>query len=141
MHKNVSLTLTGRQRSEGAEETVTELRVTARYIKRNDSHYFLYEEMSEESGAVIQNTLKLKGGVLELVKRGAVSTRMVFDAGKEYLTSYSTPYGSLPMELYTEKLETVFLEDMPKEIRAVYSLSSEGQLFAECILNILVSQD
>ena len=141
MFKNVSLTLTGLQRGEGAERTVTELRVTARYSKRNDSHYFLYEEKSEESGAVIQNTLKLKGSILELDKRGPVSTRMIYEAGKEYLTSYSTPYGCMQMELHTEKLETIFLEDIPKEIRAVYSLSSDGQLFAECVLTILVSQD
>lgn len=141
MYKNVSLTLTGRQRGESAEETVTELRVTARYSKRDDSHYFLYEEISEESGAVIQNTLKLKSGVLELAKRGAVGARMVFEAGREYLTNYSTPYGCLQMELHTKQLETVFQEEMPQEIKAVYTLSSDGQLFAECTLTILAVQD
>lgn len=136
MDNYVSLAIVGRQRGEDGEEAVTKLYVTARYWQRCGSHYFLYEETLEESGAVIQNTLKLKDGVLELVKRGTVNSRMVFETGKTYLTDYDTPYGRLKIDLHTKALDAVLSEEFPTKINAVYSLSSAGQLFAECVLTI-----
>ena len=131
MEKKVRLAVTGRQRDETGEETVTELCVEAGYFERNDSIYILYEEIQE--GAVIKNTLKLKGSILELTKGGAVRTRMVFQEGKECLSEYVTSYGCLQMGVRTERVE-VIRDGAVLRVRVVYELPSGGYAVSSCEL-------
>ena len=105
MAEKAMLTLEGRQRDESGEETVTRLRTQADYSIRNGCHYILYEEKLPDSEAVVKNLIKLKGSVLEMTKRGPVSSRMVFEAGQSHRTDYVTPYGILPLEVCTQELE------------------------------------
>lgn len=107
MAEKMMLTLEGRQRDESGEETVTRLRAQADYSIRNGSHYILYEETLPDSEAVVRNLIKLKGSVLEMTKRGPVSSHMVFEAGQSHRTEYVTPYGILPLEVCTQELEVL----------------------------------
>lgn len=137
MKNTIQLTLTGRQRDESGEETVTETRHSAEYYERNGSIYILYEEIPEDAGAAIQNCIKLKGSVLEITKKGAVSARMVFEAGREYPTDYATPYGCIKIGIRTESLKCLHSEE-GLSIRAEYSLTSQGQPFSYCSITIAI---
>lgn len=134
MEKKARLTVTGRQKDEAGEETVTELYTEAGFFERNDNIYILYEEVQE--GALIKNTLKLKGSVLELTKGGAVKTRMLFQEGKECLSEYVTPYGCLQMGVRTERVEVV-REGAELQVRVVYGLTSGGVPVSDCELIIV----
>lgn len=107
MAQKAMLTLEGRQRDESGEETVTRLCTQADYSIRNGSHYILYEEKLPDSEAVVRNLIKLKGSLLEMTKRGPVSSRMVFEVGQSHRTEYVTPYGILPLEVCTQELEVL----------------------------------
>lgn len=133
--EKIRLTLTGRQRGEDGEETVTETRTIADYCERNGSHYIIYEEEAESGGSLSKNTLKLKGKLLELTKRGAVTSRMVFEAGKNVMVDYATPFGCLKMELATRSLESSF-QDGKTKIRVDYTLYAEGRVLSHCMLDI-----
>ena len=136
MEEKVLLRLTGIQRDETGEENVTDLCVNALLYRRNSSTYILYEEAQGETEAVIRNTLKLKDCVLELVKTGAVRTRMVFRQGKECMTEYVTPYGCLQMGLRTDVLSVSCEEEGRMEIRVEYALTSGGYPVSDCVLTI-----
>ena len=136
MEEKVLLRLTGIQRDETGEETVTDLCVKALFYRRNNSTYILYEEAQEETGAVIKSTLKLKDRVLELVKTGTVRTRMVFRQGKECMTEYVTPYGCLQMGVRTDALSVSCEEDGRMKIRVEYALTSGGYPVSDCELTI-----
>ena len=152
MADKAMLTLRGRQRDESGEETVTKLRTQADYSIKNGSHYILYEEKLPDSENIVKNLIKLKGSVLEMTKRGPISSRMVFEAGKNHRTDYVTPYGILPLEVSTQELEVSTRElecelrepkDGPRErgleIRLSYQLTSEGQFLSHCTIAISLS--
>jgi len=140
MPKTVQLTLTGHQRDSTSGETVTETTVTAEYYEKNDSLYLFYEEPLEGTETVVKNRIKQKGSSLELTKTGAISTRMVLETGREYLTDYLTPYGCLKLELLTHKLERT-LQDGKIMIRAEYTLSSGGCPVSDCELEIVLGKN
>ena len=133
--KMVELTLTGRQQAEGGEETVVETVCLAEYYERNDSIYILYQELSQENGAVVHNCIKLKNSVLEITRKGPLASRMVFEAGREHLTDYATPYGCMKMGILTHQILCQHGEE-DLTINASYTLTSYGQPFSHCSVAI-----
>ncbi len=137
MARRAELALTGRQRGQDGEESVTESRVAADYYEKDGSSYILYEEEPDGSGGAVRNMIKYNGSTLEMTKRGAVRSRMVFQAGQTHRTDYVTPYGILCLEVATREASFSRQED-GTEIRLAYTLSSGGQLLSHCTLDIVL---
>lgn len=135
MNKKIQLTLTGRQRDMSGEETVTETVVPAEYFQKGNSHYILYEENMEGTSAVTKNTVKLKGSVLELTRRGVVNTRMILEPGRIHRMDYATLYGDLQFNIDTSSLETHFGENL-LEIRTEYTLSAADAPVSHCVITM-----
>ncbi len=135
MADTAQLTLTGRQRTAEGEETVTQTSLQAEYYERENGFYLLYQEPLDGNGSMTAGSMKLKGSVLEITKRGAVRTRMVFEAGCEYLTDYATPYGCLRMGLRTERMDCQ-RQGSTWQLRTEYSLTSQGEPFSFCVMEI-----
>ena len=134
MGKEVQLTLIGLQRDEEGQENITRLSVRAEYYLKNGSHYILYEE-KQPDGGLTKNTIKFKDNLLELTKRGAVNSRMVFERGREHMTDYATPFGLLRLGVLAQ--EIVFCQSGNfLEIQARYSLAQAGQPFSHCKITI-----
>ena len=130
------LTLTGRQRDEAGQESVTELSTAADYEEKDGCIYIFYEEAEgQEPEAVCRNLIKIEGSVLEVTKRGPISSRMVFEAGKLHRTDYATPYGTLRLEVSTRRL-TLSLQEDGAEAHLEYTLISEGRLLSDCALSL-----
>ena len=143
MSKTVHLSLTGRQRGETGAETAVKTVTTAEYYEKNGSIYILYQESAEDAdthqkpgdAASTRCRIKLKDGILELIKTGAVNTRMVFEAGREYLTDYATPYGCLKLGILTHAL-SCSKRGGKMTIQIKYGLTSERQLISDCEMEI-----
>ncbi len=135
MGNTVKLTVTGRQRDAFGEETITETKATAEYYNKEGTLYIFYEEIPEGTNSVIKNTIKLKNNVLELTKKGALNTRMVFDTAHDYLTDYRTPFGCLQMDIHTTAVTCGFLDELP-QITAEYTLSAEGNILSHSRVTI-----
>ena len=133
MAEIVQLTLTGRQRTAEGEETVTRTSLQAEYYEREDGFYLLYQEPLDENGSIARSCIRLKDSLLEITKKGAVQTRMVFEEGREYLTNYATSYGCLRMGIRTERLECR-RQDSTWRLRTEYSLTSQGEPFSFCVM-------
>ena len=136
MDKQVLLTLTGLQRDPSGSETVTELSTEAECYERNGSLYILYEEKAED-GSLTKNIIKHKNRVLELTKKGTVSTCMVFEPGREHMADYATPFGLLRLGILTDSVTMQYSEDQ-MEIVAEYALTEYGEVISHCqiIINI-----
>lgn len=135
MAQTVLLTLTGRQQTADGEEAVTRTEYPGQFYEKNDSIYILYEEPPEDRGAAAKCCIKLKGRVLELTKKGAVCTRMVFEPGRELPADYSTPFGCIKLGVAAKKVEA-FPGRESFRIRAEYDLTSQGRPFAGCSITI-----
>ena len=130
MNNQVQLTLIGRQRDPSGNETVTELYADAEFYEQNGSIYILYEEKSED-GSLTKNVIKHKKNLLQLTKKGAVNTCMVFEPGREYMTDYVTPYGLLRLGVLTDSLKSQHQEDY-LEITADYTLTEHEHVISYC---------
>ena len=137
MARKADLALTGRQRDQDGVESVTESRMTADYYEKNGSSYILYEEAPEGSGDIVRSIIKYNGSTLEMTRRGAVRSRMIFQAGQAHRADYVTPYGTLPLEVATREASFSRQEDR-EVIRLEYTLSSGGQFLSHCTLDIVL---
>lgn len=130
MADNLTITLTGIQQDESGERDINSTNAPAEYYEKNGTHYIFFEEKDSETGVSVKSTIKLKNQVLELTKKGNVTTRMVFDAGKEFTTDYITPMGCLQMGILTHSVDCYFKKGLP-QLKATYTLTNEGQAISE----------
>ena len=140
MTRKGQLTVIGTQWDEAGEEQTTRITAPAEYHTSSGSSYILYEESSADGEGITKNMIKLKGSTLELTKKGAVNARMVFEPGQEFMTLYSTPFGSLPFGILTDTVDSVLSE---KEVRisAAYSLTCKSPASQNLPPQALITQD
>lgn len=136
MDRNVTLTLTGCQQDPDDGETVTKLSAAAECFERNGALYILYEESTEDGGTV-KSRIKLKNLLLEVTRKGAMNTCMIFEAGKEHMTEYATPFGNLQMGIRTHSVKTD-QSDNELTITADYSLTTGGAEISRCKISIKI---
>ena len=129
MTKNVIISLTGLQYAVEEEEAPIEVINFGQYYKKGEKHYLLYE--------ATKCRIKVSEKELELQKRDASNTRLLFLPGEAYMTNYETPYGSLLVGVNTRSLELYEEEEF---LRATlkYGLEINGEKTGECTLVLKV---
>ncbi len=138
MNKKVMLTVQGSQQDQEGPETVTTQCAAAEYYEQNGSTYLLYEETLGAGPDKTKNTIKIKNGVLELTRKGAVNSRMVFQEGAEHMTEYVTSFGRLPLGIRTHAIHMRQSEQI-QEITIDYDLTANGQKISRCKIIIKIS--
>lgn len=128
MNRDVRITVTGTQ-NDGGSEIITEYETCGQYFEKDGCRYLLYREQDADSGAVTANTLKIKGNVLELSRKGNIHSRMVFEAGQTHPSSYITACGTLLLEVCTEDLKCLWTEDEAR-VQITYSLLMTGEFLS-----------
>lgn len=104
MNKEVTVTVIGVQRDEAGEETRIVQQLPGEFYEKDDTLFLFYQEKDRESGALTQNSLKLKDGTLTYTRKGNVNARMVFTPNENYITAYQSPFGLLHLEIHTKEL-------------------------------------
>lgn len=82
------------------EEDVIELAAFGQYGSIGNANYVKYEELSEE-GDSIQTVIKFAGQTVEVLKRGAICSKMIFTEGTWQQIQYETAYGVFEMMMHT----------------------------------------
>ncbi len=137
MTKDIWLTISGIQMAEGQKETV-ETVSKGSYFKKNEKHYILYEEEIEDSKGISRNTIKITSTSMEMIRKGAARTHMIFEPGKEIITGYQTSIGELLLGISTDKLEVIEKEERI-EANVRYSLSINHEYISDCCIKVIVS--
>ncbi len=123
--KDITIKIKGKQNIGKNEEDNIEFITEGRYSYRNNSHYFVYDE-TEFSGMPGTTTiLKLteKENKLKMKRTGEfgnTGTELEFIAGKRMKILYQSPYGKMPMELYTKDINIDFDETKGGKINIDY---------------------
>lgn len=138
MEKEVLLALKGLQFAmdeEGAQalETIT----PAEYYKRNDSHYVVYDEITEGFTDTTKSIIKFRDSQVEVTKKGLVNVHMVFEEKKKNMTSYSTPFGSILIGIDTDEIK-IKEEDDKIYVNVVYSLEANYEHMADCKIEMSI---
>lgn len=135
MTKSVLISISGAQFSEFDSDDV-EMITTGDYYMKNGKHYILYDEIEEDSRAVIKNTIKIRPDGMDVIKKGNTSTHMVFEKNKKNLSSYMTPFGEMVVGIATNDIQ-IFEEEHYLKVNVEYSLDINYEHVSDC--NITVS--
>lgn len=138
MTKEVFIRIHGMHMEEGDETPdPVEVICPGTYYKKKDWHYILYEEVQPGEKVVTRNTIKVKEGYYEVIKRGQANTHLIFEKGKSHTTFYETPYGSLFVEVETNQ---IFFEETEGQlnIQVDYELKANGDKLADCTIHMTV---
>lgn len=135
MTKDVFLSLKGLQMESSEDAQEMETITPADYYRKKDSHYVIYDEMTEGFKEVTKNVIKFKDSYLEVTKKGLINVHMVFEKNKKNMTSYMTPYGNILIGIDTEAIS---LEEKEDQIRleVAYSLDANYQHLADCKIEL-----
>ncbi len=138
MTKEVSITMEGIQK--GLEDSPVLTTASGIYHIRLDKHYIQYEEQAEEEQGRINNMIKIANNRVEMTKKGAINSEMVFDLNGKTEVVYRTSYGTLYFEAQTSRI-TVDEEEDKLEVVLEYCLFSNDELISEncTIIRILPS--
>lgn len=104
MDNNVIVKISGLQVVEETGDNVEVLAVGKHYIK-NNKHYLIYEEIEDDNGTVTKNTIKFNDMCAEVMRKGVVNGKLVFQKGENNQSIYSTPFGELLVEVLTKDIE------------------------------------
>lgn len=136
MNKEVIINISGLQLDAGTEEPI-ELMTTGDYYLKNGKHYVIYDELTDDS-QVVKNRLKISPKVVEVTKKGVSSSHMVFERGKENLTYYDTPFGSLLLGINTSKIDLEEKEDS-MALHIDYGLSINSDHVSDCSIDVSIA--
>lgn len=138
MNRDVRITVTGTQDDGSGNQAVSRHEADGQLYERDGCQILLYREQDADSGTVTSNTLKLKGNVLELSRRGGISSRMIFEAGRTHAASHTTAYGTLGLDISTREVKCLWTESAGRIIIR-YSLWMTGERLSENCLVIEIN--
>jgi uncharacterized beta-barrel protein YwiB (DUF1934 family) len=138
MTKEVSVIIEGLQLGSEDEPVITA--ASGIYHFHNDRHYIQYDEKSEDGEGITKNTIKIALAKIELSKKGANSTQMIFDLKEETLAIYHTLFGSMSFDVKTTEIT---LSEAPDKIQVKlsYTLSANGEYLSNNQIKILVTSN
>ena len=135
MKKDVLIHVSGIHMTE--DEDRIEVEVAGQYYFRNGSHYVRYEERMDENEQPTINYIKISPNTVEVRKQGTVNANMVFERGKKNVVLYSTPMGTLHMDIAATNI--VFEEDEDElMLKLDYSLDVNEMHVSDCYLTLHV---
>ena len=139
MKKNVKVSISGIQNNDG-EETVEVVSVGE--MKQRDDHICVsYEEAADNAAGVdcqlVKSMLKVKPDQIEIIKKGAAQTHMVFIEDRDTISYYSTPFGELEVAIHTDRLERRE-RDNGFQILLEYALEINASHMSNCNVDIRV---
>lgn len=119
----------------GEDQDEISLKVNGKYAYQNNKHYIQYEEMIDSR--TITNLVKIGTSQIEIIKKGASNSRMVFEKDKYTISDYETPFGNLFLGIKTIKMDLV-LEENHINIGLQYTLSVDNEVVSnnEICMNI-----
>ena len=133
MTKDVLINISGLQMDVEPDNPI-EMVTTGAYYLRNGKHYILYDELSEDN-EVTKNVLKIGPNSVELTRKGAHGSHMVFEEGKENLSYYDTPFGSLLMGVNTSSIDWMEKEEEMR-LQVDYDLSVNSDHVSKCKIDV-----
>lgn len=142
MTKEVLVTISGTQVEcvdvEENKSEAIEIISPATYFFKDGLHYIFYEEVYEGITGVTKNKIVYKENErLELIKKGVVTSEMVFDMSGQQVSEYRTPFIELEIGMDTNKIQSK-QDEHELTIDVEYALAINGEVYAMCNIKVKV---
>ncbi len=135
MTERVWITISGVRYEDGQKEEV-ETAAAGTYFEKGGTHYIRYDQ--EDGEDFIHNMIKIRTDRMEIVKKGAVDTRMIFEKGRKNAAPYMTLAGRLLMEISTREF-MAFQSGKLVGAETEYALAINGQHVSDNRITVRVT--
>jgi len=135
MKNDVLVSVAGVQLSLEGEKPV-EIISKGKYYKRKNKIYIKYDEVSEDND-VSECRIVVSDNCVEITKKGAITSCMVFEKDNNCMSTYGTPFGNLMVGITTNELIILEGEDS-LNIKISYMLDVNYSFVSECSVDIKV---
>lgn len=135
---HVKIKIQGIQVSPDGQVSRTESSAEGTLREKGGKHFLLYQEKAED-GSVTKSVVKYSRESLQITRSGQISSSLIFTEGEHFRSSYSTPYGSFPVDIDTERYVLSEKEDQA-ELSLGYRLAVDGEYTAQCLVQMKILQ-
>ena len=136
MTKDVIISVEGKQIVDG-EEDVNETIAQGTYYYRGGKHYIIYDTYDDDSK--IENMIKFNEDIVEVSRKGEITGKLIYEAGKKKRSLYTTPVGDMLMELDTHDIN-IDCQDEKIEAQIFYEIYVEGDKVSDNEVKIIVKE-
>lgn len=121
MRDNVIISIKSHQIYDDREPDFIEL-VSAGTLEQTEEGYTIAYQESELTGLEGTTTvLRVSDGQVTLLRQGGVNSLMVFEEGRQHVSVYETPEGTLAISINTQRLRSA-LDDQGGDIEIQYTI-------------------
>lgn len=131
------ITLKGIQTSTLNETTSIEFVSEAKYYKKDDIYYIVYEETEITGMKGTKTTIKVSKDVVSLIRFGTISSNMTFEIGVKHASSYGTGFGFLDITTEANEIRTSLTED-GGEVYVDYEVEIDGERVGKNNFHLIV---
>ena len=134
MAKDVLVSVKGTQFIDNDSDSI-EVITSGTWYEKNGKQYLMYEETYEEMQVTTKNTVKITPELIEVTKKGEVSSKMIYEIGKKHMSNYMTPMGLIVLGITTKD---IFVEADGEKLQAEvrYAMEMNGQFVSENMLTM-----
>lgn len=125
VNKNVIISVKGNQTSNDSDANVIELVTEGKYYKKGQVYFVSYNESEVTGMDGTTTTLMVEGGIVTLMRTGAVNSQFIFQQGQRHVSYYDTAYGSFTIVVYTNEIK-VKVDDNGGEISVDYQIEIDN---------------
>lgn len=136
MTENVIVTIKGLHFDSGEKEAIEVINVGC-FSEINQKIYIKYDEITDVQTMRTNNLIKIKEDRIEIIKKGPVSTHMIFTSNEKTKAFYDTMYGRFSVGITTKNVVVDRKEDAI-DIRIDYLLEMNEEQFSECKVEISI---
>ena len=129
MNQDVLVKICGLQIVEETGDNVEVLAQGKHYVKK-DKHYILYDEIEDESDLKTSNIIKFNNNMVEIIRKGAMGGKLVFQENTRNQSLYSTPIGDMFIEILTENI-TVNESENDVDLKVKYQIYIDGNKISD----------
>lgn len=101
---NVLITMTALH-TDGNNQDKTETIYPGKAYEKDGCFYVFYDEVDPDDGKVTKASLRIRLRHVDIRKKGAINTQMVFIPGQCTETEYQTPYGKFILTVDTRRAD------------------------------------
>ena len=137
MDDNVLISIKTYQDIDNTDEEPIELQTRGRFGKINNKYYIIYEESDMTGFSDTTTTLKVWEDNVTVTRKGKFNMKLNYEAGKQNLCLYPTPYGEIAASIKTFDVDFSF-DDKGGNLRVDYCIDADNENFCKNSLNVRV---
>lgn len=131
----------GTQQIDDGEKDTAEVTTIGKYTVAPTGNKFIkYKEYDSDNPRISQSTtIKISDDVIIITRDGQYGSQLMLECGKHHQCHYSTPAGSMLIDVYTHKMD-INLDENGGTMDVAYTLDFDSQVLSENTFKITVNK-